>query len=328
MKRCSGLLAALCLLTIAGTLANADSATVHDWLQRMADAMQTADYQGTFVYVHDGELESMRITHVHDDSGSRERLVSVTGALREIVRENDELRCVFPDNQTMLVDASAGAPLVPLIPSEELRRQNGQYRFTLGSRARVAGRDAQQLVIMPVDEFRYGYELWVDVEYGVLLKSILREAENRVVAKLMFTDIRFGSAVDIAELRPQSSPERFVSVPMGVPAGEPASIGEPPRWHASRPPPGFKLAGHRHVKDSVDGRAPRRVYEHLVYSDGLASVSIYVETLPAGQSSVSGFTRVGAMNAYSRQRDNLLITAIGEVPNATLQRFADQLVQE
>lgn len=293
---------------------------VRNWLDRMAVAMERIDYQGTFVYVQDGKIDSMRITHVFDGESSSERLYSITGPRREIIRRDGELKCVFPDDQWVVIDKQVNKQVFPAIPIDLLTSPDARYSLQLGGQERVAGYTAQVIEIKPLDKFRYGYSLWLEVKSGVLLKSVLRDSDQLALAKLMFTEIRFGDDVDRAELEPDAPDDEYVNLTPVVPILEPASLSERPRWHPAQLPPGFRLSSHSH-----GNRDDGQVFEHLVYSDGLASVSVYIESLNGEQGSMSGLSRIGALNAYARQRNDLQITAIGEVPELTVRTIAETI---
>jgi sigma-E factor negative regulatory protein RseB len=91
-----------------------------------------------------------------------------------------------------------------------------------------------------------------------------------------------------------------------------------PRWQPAKLPPGFQLASHNR-KTGSEG-----VYEHMVYSDGLAAVSVYVEQQGAGPAIRQGVSQLGTNNAYTRNLGELQITVIGEVPAITVKSIANE----
>jgi sigma-E factor negative regulatory protein RseB len=307
-------------LSLNAVAAVEEDVNVRTWLDRMTSAMEQIDYQGTFVYVQEGNIDSMRITHVFDGQGSSERLYSITGPHREIIRSNGELKCVFTEDQSVVIDKQMSQQVFPAIPVDLLTSPDARYSMQLGGQERVAGHTAQVIEIKPLDKFRYGYSLWLEVNSGVLLKSVLRDSNQLALAKLMFTEIRFGDDVDHAELQPGAADEEYVNIAAPVPYGQPASVSEQPQWHPAQLPPGFRLSSHNH-----ENRDNGQVYEHLVYSDGLASVSVYIESLSEEQGAMTGLSRIGALNAYARQRNDLQITAIGEVPELTVKTIAETI---
>ena len=141
---------------------------------------------------------------------------------------------------------------------------------------------------------------------------------DRSGSAITITEIRFGEDVDRAELQPGAPDDQYVNVTPSVPMGEPAPLSQKPRWQPAQLPPGFQLSSHNH-----ENRENGQVFEHMVYSDGLASVSVYIETIDEEQDPMPGLSRIGALNAYVRQRNDLQITAIGEVPELTVKTIAE-----
>jgi sigma-E factor negative regulatory protein RseB len=185
----------------------------------------------------------------------------------------------------------------------------------LGKRERIAGRPAQQLGIQPRDRYRYGYRLWADVDTGLLLKADLMGDKGTPLEQFMFTHIRVGS-VPAAALEPENPGKGMVwyRESGGTARPEPASS-----WAAARLPGGFRLT--RQVWRMVAMR--QKKVEHLVYSDGLATVSVFVEPLgPDAKSGIEGPSQMGAVHAYVTRADGHQVTAVGEVPAETVAQIA------
>lgn len=291
-----------------------------DWLDRMSTALSQMSYQGTFVYVQGEDVVTMRITHVADDQGVRERLVSVSGAHREVIRDSDGVRWVMGDDHAVMQDQGFKRALFPRLPLDNRGLAGRSYDLALGDRGRVAGRGVRVVEVRPRDEYRYGYSLWLEEGSAMLLKWVLVDSDRQPLAKLMFTDIRMGAQVDLSELDGNRPPVDYRTVesrlPAGLEAGEAAST---PSWEPSRLPPGFELTAHR-LSRSAEGS----LFEHLVYSDGLAAVSVYVET--GGDNAagpVAGLSRLGTTHAFSRSGDGVLITVVGDVPGVTVRMIAN-----
>ena len=330
MNKSLGTVALLGMLCSLQAHAGQPQLSPSEWMSRMSQAVENLDYQGTFVYVHtlySGEqsIESMRITHVNTADGTRERLHSITGPQREIIRTDKAVKCVFAEDRSVLVDNHVGRSLLPVLPLDDVLSSSAQYSLKMGVMGRVAGRQVQAIKIRPRDKFRYGYTLWLDVENGLPLKSVLHDANEQgsTLARLMFTDIRFGDAVDQAELNSTVPEERFELVSSPIPMTKAVSTDEMPRWSPAKVPSGFRLTSHNHEeRENSQG-----MFEHLVYSDGLATVSIYIETLADGQQAIPGLSSLGGMNAYVQQKDTLQITGIGEVPAITVKTLVDNVTQ-
>lgn len=285
-------------------------------LERMAAAMSQMSYQGTFVYMRGDSVETMRITHVADENGVRERLYSVDGPQREVIRDKDGVRCVMADGQAVMQHPLVAGSIYPDIALSGMNAGERLYRFTIGGKGRLAGHSARRVNISPVDRYRYGYELWLEESSGLLLKWVLYDNRRQPLAKLMFTELRLGDDVREDELRSSAPPEAFQALDSHQPAR--TQVRSKPRWQAQQLPPGFRLTQHNRVNSRGDS-----AYEHLVYSDGLASVSVYIEDPEEEDTAAHGLSRVGTANAYSRHVGSKHVTVIGEVPSVTVKAIGE-----
>jgi len=305
-------------ISINGIAMAGDAGQARDWLERMTAAMSQMSYQGTFVYVRDDAVETMRITHVTDDTGVRERLYSVSGPHREVIRDRNGVRCVLQDSASVVEDQVVASSYFPELPLSIIDGDTSGYRLETGGEARIAGHTARRVTISPEDNFRYGYDFWLEEQTGLLLKWVLFDTDHKPLAKLMFTDFAIGSAVNMRELESDSRAEDFVEMKT-FSIQKTVVTRSSPRWQPAKLPPGFQLTSHSH-ETGTDG-----VYEHMVYSDGLAAVSVYVEQQGIEAFVKPGMNQLGTNNAYSRQQGNLQITVIGEVPVITVKAIADEI---
>lgn len=308
----------LFLVGYSGMSCAGETASAREWLERMTTAMSQMSYQGTFVYVRDGGVESMRITHVTDETGVRERMYSVSGPHREVIRDRKGVRCVLEDSAAVVEDQVVASSYFPELPLSIIDGDSSGYRLETGGNARIAGHTARLVRISPEDSFRYGYEFWLEEQTGLLLKWVLYDAKRKPLAKLMFTDFAIGSAIDMDELVSDSRAEDFVEMKTYSPQDTVVTQSSP-RWQPTKLPPGFNLASYSH-KTGAEG-----VYEHMVYSDGLAAVSVYVEQNGAGAVVKPGVSQLGTNNAYTRTEGDLQITVIGEVPAITVKSIANEI---
>ena len=309
------------LLLIAGscTTAQADDAErVQVWLDRMALAVNNLTYRGTLVYVRGDQLETMRIYHRVEEGETQERMVALSGPQREVIRDQDRVRCIFPDQQSVIVDSRITEPWFPVIPPEQAANPSARYVFKVGGTERIAGLAAQVVHIRPKDGFRYGYRLWLERNTGMLLKSALLDASDNALEQLMFTDIEIGAGISEADLEPQIADEGFVQVefPKAEPTGSAAPTSD---WQVADLPAGFMLSGHHH------GSKKAGSMEHLVFTDGLASVSVYVESIEDGSLVLDGPSRLGAINMFGAVHDGFAVTAVGEVPPPTVEKMANSV---
>jgi sigma-E factor negative regulatory protein RseB len=296
-----------------------------NWLLRIHQAPQTLNYDGTFVYQHSGRIDTMRIFHRAVDGAVTERLVALTGPPREVVRNDQEVRCYLPDQNSIFVerrrlDRTSFLAIVP----DRLPDLEQSYEIQLGGKGRVAGRATQQLMLRARDAYRYSYKLWADQDTGLLLKAELVNDEGKKLEQFMFTQLNVGGDIPDSTLVAHTPVEG-----MAWYRDEQVTEGGPTRsWQAMRLPSGFRLFSN------VVRRLPRvpkdhRVVRQLVYTDSLAAVSVFIEKLGDSNNAndmVEGPTSMGALNAFGRILDGHHVTVVGEVPAKTIVLISDSLV--
>ena len=297
---------------------NATAQPARDWLERMNRAVDELNYSGTFVHVLDGTPETLHIVHRHADGQSGERILSLDGARREIVRQGARVQGIFPDRRIVLFETRRDvSPLATALPSNAAELEP-HYEIELGPTARVADRSVQLLEIKPRDEYRYGYMLWLDLTTAMPLKSHLVDEEGNVVEEILFTDIEFPADIPASALEPTIDTTGFTM--QRATEAKPLAAEIP--WRAAAPP-GFKLS----VATESQIAGSDTPVGHLVYSDGLATVSVFIED-PATEADVGeGFSTMGSTNVYSLTLSSgQKATAVGEVPRQTVRTIASSLV--
>lgn len=309
------------LLVCSGmVLADAVADEVYRWLERMNRAVLSLDYEGRFVYEHGDHLEALFIKHSVEDGIERERLISLNGSRRQIVRDDESQTCILPRQQKIdFGRRMTGRRLSPTSPIRPTQLAN-HYGFEMAGMTRVAGRSAQDIVIRPKDDLRFGYQLSLDEEFALPLRTAMLNRDGRKVSQILFTNLRVGDFAD-----PIVSEE---SLPLREKAGDRspwksevrAQLMQAPAWEFSDIPSGFMLNVHRRRPHP----ASATYREHFIFSDGLATVSVYVE--PSGPGSINGAADAGPMNAYGRDLGGgHHVTAVGEVPLATVRMFSEAI---
>lgn len=290
------------LLALPGLALAADAAA---WLARVGPALRGLDYQGTLVVVADGRVETLRVFHAVRDGRERERLVALSGPPREVVRDGSRVMCIGTGERPVAYDLDqAGRWSVALAVSEAAGLS--AYRARLAGEGRVAGHAARQVELLAADRWRYGYRLWLEDNTALPLRVDLLDGQGRVIEQVAFTELALGHTPDEADLAPSAGVplQRYASLP----PVERSEVG----WRVPAPPAGYRL---RAARPLPGGGA------HLLYSDGLASVSVYVE--PAADALRGGLRQQrGAVHARSFWVDGWQVLAIGKVPAATVDHFA------
>ena len=308
--------AALPLVALAAPQAHAGAQNATEWLERMTDALATLNYDGLFTHTAGQQSETMRIVHRVEGGRSMERLVSLDGSGREIVRTAEEVHFYMPDRRVVLVEQrSDEGSLLRALPAPGPKLDE-LYTLDVRKGSKLLGRDVKVLDILPRDVYRYGYRLWLDEETAMPLRSEVVNGEGRAVEAMHFTRLEVRDRIAARELEPAVDATGYQWVRAGR-RGEPpsANVG----WRPRKVPPGFRLVVATRIQ--VVPGVPMPV-QHLIFSDGFASVSVFIEPGPAKGPSPPESTTVGSANAFSTQVRGHVITAIGEVPAATVRDLA------
>ncbi len=318
MGHASRCLAAVATLVLASeAVADALELTPHTLLDQMNEAVRLLDYEGRFVVQTGDRLDAMHIVHQVDGGAEREWVVSLSGQPREIIRSDHAVAClVSGSDQPINVDRRArGRSFSPLrsVSGEQLERS---YRIELLQPGRVAGREAHQLLIQPRDDFRYGYRLYIDRETSLPLRSIMFDEARRPVSQMMFVELETGRSD--TEIRRDLSKRQGGDT--GIALSVPPERLAPPAWVFDTLPPGFQLNVHR--RRALTGG--ENELEHFIFSDGLASVSAYIQA-DNGEGRLSGESTLGLAKAVGRLVEGHQVVVVGEVPAKTLHWFARQV---
>jgi len=311
----SVLVAAAAVVAVPAALAE-DAAA---WLSRTATAAQKQNYVGTIVYQHGGRFETSRLVHLNDRGNELEKLVNLEGPAREVIRMNGEVRCYYPDAKVIRIEPRTFRNAFPSLSAQQQAALTDFYSFRMAERERVAGIETQAWVFEPKDGLRYGHKFWADAESGLLVKARIVDERNEVIEQFAFTEILIGVKIDREQVNPTwaVTPPDWQVRQLGKGDAESKETG----WTVTRVPPGFiKIVdGYRHLRGARD-------VAHLVYSDGLVAVSVFIEPIGAASHPI-GISRQGGINVVARQQDDNLITVLGEVPVATVRQIAHSVAR-
>lgn len=313
-----------CLILLGLCVGNVNASTtsqldeVRDWLQKVIDATTSVNYEGIFVYQHDNLIETMRIIHKADGANRKERLISLNGEAREVVRNNEKVYYISPGDKSVLEDKSLPRTDLPVVP-RSLPLLKNSYNFHIGNDGRIAGRDVKQIIIKPHDIYRYGYRLWIDKEVGLLLRSELVDSSGRTVEQLMFTDVVIRKHIPEEMLSPSLEGEKINWIKNDDAAQ--MRLGDMSKWEVTDMPKGYIMA-HFNTHSMPTGR---KIVDHMVYTDGLAWVSIYIEKSDGSGGAHLGHSSMGAVNAYGKIVQDYIVTVVGEVPEFAVRKIGDSV---
>lgn len=307
------------LLSLTALQAQASDA----WLKRMSEAFATQNYDGVFVYVHGSSMDTLRIIHSIQGGEERERIVRLDGPKQEIIRQGGKVTCVHGSDWNGNINHKI--PLGPFARAfvRDMSELGDSYELVKKGEGRVAGRDADVLLIRPRDEYRYGYRIWLDRETGLLLKSILIH-RGQVLERFQFTQLELTDDIDHSALDVGIPGETMVHYPLLSYEEKPVDA-KPLSWNLNWLPDGFEMRMQgAHRKDDGEGGT-----ETLTYTDGMAAFSIFIEKI-AGQQYEEVAAQKGATVAVTRivsyPAGNHLVTVVGEVPMKTAKRLTLSVV--
>lgn len=300
-----------------GVPGQAQDSQAFRWLERIYSASQNLSYSGTFLYQYGDHIETSRIVRLVDQTGVHERVETLDGTPREIVRSNDEVACYLPESRTIKIDNRPGTRPFPHVRGDRLADIAEYYDVRVGGIERIAGHEAQSIILEPRDALRYGHRLWADLNTGLLLKAKTFNDQHQQVEQFTFTQLQIGGPIDRAQVESRFAAQgkdwRIENSAMTE-----TNLSEQ-GWVLKTLPHGYRKVTElkRRVGDSHD-------VGHMVVSDGLAAVSVFIEPLRSSGSQVPiGYTRHGALNIYTRNVDGHLVTVIGEVPAGSVRQIAD-----
>jgi len=306
-------------LSSANSYADPDAMAL---LERMGSAAKKLNYDGVFTYQTGHKVQAIRIIHRANENGEVERLLSLDGAARELIRTNNVVTCIFPEGKRINVDRR---PLGRGFPSDLLSRLSSAtpyYAITIGKPGRVADRKAMKLLVTPVDHYRYGYHLWVDEQSDLLLQSNLLTDDGEVLERFTFSSINLNVDIPEAALQPQISGQELTWIrnqtePVSKAKNKQLDEGQHPLWQVAWLPEGFGLVAEQSRRKSQDGT----LVEQRVYSDGLSSVSVFIEKRNNKHRHLEGGSTMGAINAFGTKVNSHFVTVVGQVPSHTVEKI-------
>lgn len=295
-------------------------------IEAMSVALNTLNYEGIFVHAQGVSLSSMHILHAKDENGEHERLRALDGEAREVIRNNTLVTCIWPDSQSVVISKSKPRDLLPTLDASFINSE--RYLFTMRGSDRVAGRDAHVVEVSPRDAYRYGYRFWIDKLTDMLLRSMLLDSADKPIEQIIFTQIDYPDSIDVSRFDVGDNKAKLSWLePKQARAA--SGLNDLTQQDADRV--GFRQLpmGYRKISETYS-KMPIKdgPVSHVMLSDGMASVSVYVEYVRAEDQTVSalGLSRMGAMNAYGISTQQALITAVGEVPAATVKAIASAVL--
>jgi sigma-E factor negative regulatory protein RseB len=304
------LLLAVMAVPVWSACSTGDARALH-WLDRMSHSLREVSYQGIFTYEHGSSMQTLRISHSVDGGVESEHLTRLTGSGGSVMRAEHPLDCIHPGSRLLRISEGFENDVDDCGLA-------AYYQLKLGPRDLIAGRYAQVLTVLPRDMYRYGYQMALDTETGLLLKSQTMAQDGKILERFQFADLDIGSEqesgtqVDVVHHAQHDEHAHSESAPRSAAASGDA-------WHAAWVPQGFTLTS-----------GESRSQSDKTYTDGLAVFSVYLEPMQQRVQPGEGRARQGGTTAYTRGMQlggkAILVTVVGEVPINTARMVADSII--
>ncbi len=286
-------------------------------LEKTAYAARELNYQGVFVYQNGRQTSSVQVTHMNNAGQEMTRNVVLdTGAQtspREVYSQGNNIVILRPQNQKMVIEKRRGQNLFPAMLPTELQAIKASYTAQLGAMDTVAGREAQIIDLIPNDAFRYSYKIWADTEYGLLLKMALLDSKKQTLEQIEFNQLSTLNSQDTNWFQPKIDVNKSYVTQDATVVNHVNS-----NWIVAELPVGYVKVDHRALV--VPGKAAP--VDQMIFSDGIASVSLFIEPLTKGMRPKMGHMLIGSTNICANVIGGYQITVVGEVPEATVMQIA------
>lgn len=308
------LLVALMSSMFAGVV---QAETVQDWINKMSSSSHQGNYQGTFVFWRDQKLEAMRIAHGSKDGKIWVSLESLNGEPRQLIHKNGKVVSIFPNKHLVSInEMTSNLPFHPSLP-KDIKQLSKLYELSMLGQERIANRDTQVIQIKPKDAYRYGFKYWLDKDTGLMLRCDVINENKKTIEQMMFTDFEYLQSPPKAAFKQTQIPSDYKVLKQD----ETQSLKAGNSWFAKQLPNGFMLT--KNILKPM--RKKQESVQQLVFSDGLASVSVFIDHNVSAPHRLSGHTKMGSINAFGVMMNEHQVTAIGEVPMNTVKLIAESI---
>lgn len=308
----------LCVTSLASHAATEDE--LWTMLQKAAVAARALSYEGIFVCQTGQQAKSVQITHLYDGKNEFARNVVLDGATREVLSQGSNLIIYHQKNEKIVIERRRGQNMFPAILPLNFDSIRDNYDVHLSTQERVADRQARVLFLEPKDRLRYSYKFWIDTEYGLLLKSVRFNQRSEIIESIGFNRLSLLNSVGLDWFKPKiDSNKNYVmeNEPVILPDGK-LSVS----WEVKELPPGYRKV------DQMVRMVPGKPYPvvHMIFSDGLASVSLFIEPANKAGKTKAALATTGSTSFYSSVNNGHLVTAVGEVPETAVVQIANAVV--
>ena len=284
-------------------------------LEKSAKASQQLNYEGVFHSQSSSESNSTHVIHANIDNKEYCLLKMLDGAPNEVFCSGDMVYVTSQDG--LLIKKRKNQFLFPSVLPSDIKHLKKNYQLSFGEKKRVADRMAQHIELKAKDNLRFNYHIWIDDKNLLPLKLIVTNNKNNTIEQSTFTTISFRKVIDkdIFEKNINLSKiyvaknkfvENYVSNKF---------------WNLKELPSGFKEVDL--ISRRVNGL--NLLDYQIIFSDGLAYVSLFIRPITRGTEPKEGTVEIGPTNISARYQDGYQIMSVGMVPPETVNTFSGAL---
>ena len=309
-------------VTVVESATSPEARVITDWLMRTHEASKRLAYTGTFVVSSGGAMSSFKILHVCEGNQQIERVETLSGAPRSTFRYNNQVVTFMPEQKLVRSEATESLGMFPELLQSGDNRVADFYKLRKEGVERVAGLDADVVVLVPKDTLRFGYRVWTEQKQGLVVKLQTLDGFGKVLEQAAFTELQLDAPVRMDKLLLMMGKVDGYRVEKS-PLIKTTAIAE--GWSMKTPVAGFKSVNcYKRPASTVSGEARGEAVQ-WIFSDGLASVSVFLEAFDRQRHDKESSLSMGATQTLSRQMGEFWLTVMGEVPMSTLRMFAGNL---
>ena len=317
---------AILLATIGfAGVSNVSFANEDAWLalQKAAFAARELNYQGIFVYQNGDQSRSVQITHMNNAGQELTRNMildnqTIAGKSpakqpREVFSQGSDIVIFHPKNDKVIIEKRRGQNLFPAMLPVNLQSLKMSYTARIGVLDYIAGRQAQIIELIPKDAYRYSYKIWTDTEFGLLVKMTLQNEKSETLEQITFQELSMLNSHDLNWYQPSIDLSKKYEM---------EDVGLLNRvhtnWIVAELPPGYVKVDH--IEFMTNGKTTP--VNQMIFSDGIASVSLFIEPMLKGKRPKMGHHLIGSTHICANVVEGYQVMVVGEVPLATVQQIA------
>ncbi|MBE7215336.1 MucB/RseB C-terminal domain-containing protein [Shewanella benthica] len=282
------------------------------WLENMSQALREQEFKMSLIQLQADHIRPLVYIHGKIEDQEVAFLEHLNGPPKNAVRVGTTVTFIEHDQPAYSVRANRIQGILPPAFAANISKLESGYQFVLGGRSRLAGRPSQLVRIIPNDNFRYGYQVWLDMESYLPLRYDMLTQDKQLLEQILVVELL------VLDAPPAILTEAYKQEWPAVASQSKRDDGD--NWTFNWLPEGFEIL----VKDSHRLMGSHEAVEYIALSDGMANISVYVARVGDTKMPQELVTRNG-LSLATEVVGNFEVVAVGKVPTETLTRVAKSI---